>query len=99
MLRNVTRAVGALVLGAALALPLAVSAQTPAPPTTAPVKSAPDKPTPPQQDAPKVASPPTPAQGSTAVPGWNNPPQSWEAASEKPQYASIPGRETNRLIQ
>ena len=98
MLRNAMRTLCALVLGAALAAPLAASAQTP-PPATAPVKSAPDKPTPPQPDASKVASPPTPAQGSTAVPGWNNPPKSWDAASEKPQYASIPGRETNRLIQ
>jgi formate dehydrogenase subunit gamma len=46
-----------------------------------------------------VASPPTPAQGSTAVPGWNNPPESWDALSERPQYASIPGVEKNRLIQ
>jgi formate dehydrogenase subunit gamma len=49
-------------------------------------------------DTPKVASPPTPAKGSTAVPGWNNPP-SWDTTSERPQYASIPGRESNRLIQ
>lgn len=35
-----------------------------------------------------------------AQPGqWNNPPASWDAASEVPQYASVPGRETNRLIQ
>jgi formate dehydrogenase subunit gamma len=53
----------------------------------------------PQASPPAVASPPAPAQGSTAVPGWNNPPKSWEAASEKAQYASIPGRETNVLIQ
>ena len=98
MLRNVIRALGALVLGAALAVPLAASAQKP-PPTTAPVKSLPDKPPQPQIDQPKVESPPTPTQGSTAVPGWNNPPKSWDAVSEKPQYASIPGRETDRLIQ
>jgi formate dehydrogenase subunit gamma len=99
MLRNVTHALGALILGAALAAPFALQAQSPAPPTTAPTKDAPNKPAAPQPDASSVASPPTPTQGSTAVPGWNNPPKSWEAASEKPQYASIPGRESNRLIQ
>jgi formate dehydrogenase subunit gamma len=49
-------------------------------------------------DAPKAASPPTPAKGSTAVPGWNNPP-AWGSASERPAYASVPGVDTNRLIQ
>jgi formate dehydrogenase subunit gamma len=97
MLRNVTRALGALILGAALAAPFALQAQTPAPPTTPPAKDV--KQAAPQVDAPAVNSPPAPGKGSTAVPGWNNPPKSWEAASEKPQYASIPGRETNRLIQ
>ena len=43
----------------------------------------------PAKSAPVPASPPE----------WNNPPPSWEAASEIPQYASVPGRETNRLIQ
>ncbi len=41
----------------------------------------------------------TPAPpSSTAVPGWNNPP-SWGDVSGKGQYASVPGRETNVLIQ
>jgi formate dehydrogenase subunit gamma len=93
----------ALVLGAALALPLAASAQapaSPAPPTTAPTKEAGKVPVAPQPtaDAPKAASPPTPAKGSTAVPGWNVPP-AWDSASERPQYASVPGVDTNRLIQ
>jgi len=100
MLRSNARRLGALVLGAALALPLAALAQappaSPAPPTT--VKEGP-KPVKPAVDAPAVSSPPVAGKGSTAVPGWNNPPASWDAASEKPQYASIPGRETNRLIQ
>ena len=111
MLQAHARRLGALILGAALALPLAtaVQAQTPqpgakapagsnAPPVTAPTKDTPAKPVAPAVDTPKVASPPTPAQGSTAIPGWNNPP-SWGSASERPQYASVPGRETNRLIQ
>ena len=124
MLQATARHLGALILGVALGLPLAVVAQAPSkdqtiaqapskdqttaqapgasptPPTTAPVKSAPDKPKAPvtTADAPKAASPPTPGKGSTAVPGWNNPP-AWDKASELPQYASVPGRETNRLIQ
>ena len=127
MLKPVRR-LGALILGAALALPFAAFAQAPstaqpssgikaadpakaasdkamadrASPTTAPTSAAnaDKKPGAPQQtaDAPKVGSPPTPAQGSTAVPGWNNPP-AWGAASERPQYASVPGIDTNRLIQ
>ncbi len=105
---------GALVLGLALALPLAAGAAAtaaqplqlaqapspkdpataPAPPTTAPVKGADVK-----HDAPPQIAAPQAAQGSTAVPGWNNPPADWNAVSERPQYASIPGPETNRLIQ
>ena len=102
MLQRIARALAALTVGAALAAPLAVTAQqSPTPPTTAPTKQAVDKPAAPQPDAAtsRVASPPAPRQGSTAVPGWNNPPQSWDSTSEKPQYASIPGRESNRLIQ
>jgi formate dehydrogenase subunit gamma len=97
MLKTHARLAGALIIGAFLALPLAATAQSPAPPTTAPTKAAGNVPPAPQVQAPKVASPPTPAQGSTAVPGWNNPP-SWAGVSERPQYASIPGVDTNRLI-
>jgi formate dehydrogenase subunit gamma len=107
------RRFGALILGVALALPMAVVAQapsqnqtvaqapgaSPAPPTTAPTKDVPSKPAAPAVDAPQASSPPVPGKGSTAVPGWNNPPTSWDNASERPQYASVPGRETNRLIQ
>jgi formate dehydrogenase subunit gamma len=94
MLKVRARLVGVLILGAALALPIAAGAQTsPAPPTTAPTKDAGNVPVAPQ---PTVA--PKPAAGSTAVPGWNNPP-AWDAASERPQYASVPGVDTNRLIQ
>src|SRR4029453_13234814 len=46
--------------------------------------------------APQVS--PAPVKGSTAVPGWNVPPP-WGAASDRPQYASVPGVDTNRLIQ
>jgi formate dehydrogenase subunit gamma len=111
MLQAHARGFRALLIAAALTLPLGVFAQaapgpgkkaepgTGAPPVTAPTKDAGEKPKSPQVDAPKVSSPPQAGKGSTAVPGWNNPPQSWENASERPQYASIPGRETNRLIQ
>jgi formate dehydrogenase subunit gamma len=36
--------------------------------------------------------------GSTAAPGWNQPPK-WDSVQETPQYASIPGVETNVLQQ
>jgi len=94
------RRLGALILGAALALPLAAAAQAPAPPTTAPVKGADvNHDANPQVVAPKAESPPGPGQTSTAVPGWNNPPADWTKLSEKPQYASLPGAEKNILIQ
>lgn len=95
MLKARARLAGALVLGAVLAFPLVAGAQAPASPpvpTTAPTKDAGNVPVAPQVAAPK------PAAGSTAVPGWNNPP-AWDAASERPQYASVPGIDTNRLIQ
>jgi formate dehydrogenase subunit gamma len=63
-------------------------------PTTAPTSGAnADK----MPGQPGAYTPPAPAAGSTAVPGWNNPP-SWSAASERPQFATIPGVDTNRLI-
>ena len=108
MLHAHARRLGALILGAAMALPLAVVAQapsrdqttlaqapaaSPAPPTTAPTGKVPDNP------ARGMKAEQSTATGSTAVPGWNKPPESWKSASETPQYASIPGRETNRLIQ
>jgi formate dehydrogenase subunit gamma len=48
--------------------------------------------------SPVATSPPAPGKGSTAVPGWNNPP-AWGSVSQSPQYASVPGREYNVLIQ
>src|SRR3954463_3835023 len=111
MLRLIPRLAAALLAASVLALPAVATAQqqgaqatTPpreaVKPTTAPTKDAGQKPEAPQAtaDAPKAASPPTPQKGSTAVPGWNNPP-AWSSASERPQYASIPGVEKNRLIQ
>ena len=97
-MRSTARALGALILGAMLVLPLAAAAADTAPPTTAPVPGVKVKEPQPQVTPPTVSSPPVPGKGSTAVPGWNNPP-AWESVSERPQYASIPGRETDRLIQ
>ena len=94
MSRSNARALAALILGAALAAPLAPFAQQPAAKAAAPAASAPAAP------APAAApTPPVPAKDSTAVPGWNKPPESWAPLSESPQYASIPGREKNVLIQ
>lgn len=97
-MQSTARALGALIVGAILLLPLAAAAADTAPPTTAPVSGVKVKEPQPQVTQPNVSSPPVAGKGSTAVPGWNNPP-SWESVSERPQYASIPGRETDRLIQ
>lgn len=102
MMKASARLWGALILGAALALPAAANAQapaSPAPPTTAPTKDAGKVPGAPQPvDAAKASSPPQPGKGSTAVPGWNVPP-AFGGSSERPQYASIPGVDSNILIQ
>ncbi|MBL0141303.1 MAG: formate dehydrogenase subunit gamma [Betaproteobacteria bacterium] len=85
MMTRYAKGIGAFVLALAAWLPSAATAQQPAAPG--------------QQPAPAAAAPaPAPAPGSTAVPGWNNPP-SWSDVSTKSQYASVPGRETNVLIQ
>jgi formate dehydrogenase subunit gamma len=47
-------------------------------------------------EAPKAA--PTLPAGSTAAVGWNKPP-SWAEVEQKPQYASVPGREMNVLVE
>ena len=95
MLQRFAHSLAALMLGAALAWSLGAAAQSPAPPTTAPTGKVPDNPTRGMNPSAEVST----AKGSTAVPGWNNPPAEWSVPSERPQYASIPGRETNVLIQ
>src|SRR5436190_1458628 len=75
----------------------ALSGVPPAP-TTAPKAPENVKPVAPTVTPPAATSPPAPGKGSTAVPGWNNPP-AWGAVSQSPQYASVPGREYNVLIQ
>jgi formate dehydrogenase subunit gamma len=107
MFSSTARGIAALVLGAVLALPLVVAAQAPPknlataeaergaapPPLTAPTGEVPVNP---ERGAKAFVST---ATGPTSVPGWNHPPQSWEPSSEMPQYASLPGRDTNILIQ
>jgi formate dehydrogenase subunit gamma len=83
MTTRIARGIGALVLALAAWLPVAASAQQAAPA---------------QQPAAAAAPAPALPAGSTAVPGWNNPP-SWNDVSTRAQYASVPGRETNVLIQ
>jgi formate dehydrogenase subunit gamma len=116
MFANLARRFGALILGAALVLPLAAwaqaqgNAQTAKPPAQGDLKLF-DEPSRSGKDAPVTPNPakegqkpkapqvaPVPAQGSTAVPGWNNPPQ-WGGISESRQYASIPGVDRAQLIQ
>ena len=41
---------------------------------------------------------PTLPAGSTAAIGWNQPPK-WSDVEQKPQYASVPGREMNVLVE
>ena len=68
----------------------ATTPATTAPATTAPADAAPADATP--KAAPKLAP------GSTAGVGWNNPPK-WSDVEQKPQYASVPGREMNVLVE
>src|SRR5258705_9528352 len=101
-----------LFLGAALVLSLASSAfaqtpskslatveeqraNTPPPPLTAPTGKVPVNP----ERGMKPGQAQSTATGPTSVPGWNQPPAAWNPPSELPQYASLPGRETNILIQ
>lgn len=72
---------------AALGFSIGLSAQTAPAPSAA---------TPAAPEAAKAA-PVLPA-GSTAQPGWNVPPK-WSDVELKPQYASVPGREMNVLVE
>ncbi|MBL8524113.1 MAG: formate dehydrogenase subunit gamma [Betaproteobacteria bacterium] len=85
----------ALLAGAFLCSTL-VAAQAPATPPPA-AKAAPAA-TAPAAEAAKPAAPPALPAGSTAAVGWNNPPK-WSEVETKPQYASVPGREMNILVE
>ncbi len=73
-----------------------VFAQQPAAPGKAPAPAATVAPAAAPAEAPKAA-PALPA-GSTAAVGWNQPPK-WSEVEQKPQYASVPGREVNVLVE
>lgn len=78
---------------ATLALTLTIGAQAQAPnPASAPVVA------PFAGTAPAAKAAPALPAGSTAAPGWNVPPK-WSDVELKPQYASVPGREMNVLIE
>jgi formate dehydrogenase subunit gamma len=90
-----------LALATSLALNVAIAQAPAAAPATSPATAPATAATAPAADpaapaAPKVA-PALPA-GSTAAPGWNVPPK-WSDVETKGQYASVPGRETNVLIE
>ena len=72
-------------------------AQQPAAPAKAPASSAAVAPeAAPATDTARTV-PALPA-GSTAAVGWNNPPK-WSDVEQKPQFASVPGREMNVLVE
>ena len=82
-----------------LAMPLtSVIAQQPAVPAAAPAASTPAPAAAPPAVEPTAKAVPVLPAGSTAKPGWNVPPK-WADVEQKAQYASVPGRETNVLIQ
>ena len=66
----------------------AATAIIPAPAVAAPIATAPE--------APRTA--PTLPAGSTANIGWKQPPK-WSEVEQKPQFASVPGREMNVLVE
>ena len=103
MMRSLGHGIAArLVMGIALAAPFTAFAQAGAstPPVDAPRAAPPITAAPGKEQKPVLpqgidAS----LAGSAAAPGWNNPPVSWSEASERKQYASVPGVDTNQLIQ
>ena len=81
---TIMRAKHLAALALSLLLPWGAMAQQQAAPEQKPAEAA--KPAPPR------------AAGNSAVQDWNNPPV-WSDVERKPQYASVPGREANVLIQ
>lgn len=83
----------------AFSLSFATHAQAPAPAAAPAAKAAPAATAAPAVDAAAVAKPaPALPAGSTAAPGWNVPPK-WADVELKPQFASVPGREMNVLVE
>jgi len=87
-----------LCMAAVALLPLAGFAQDKAKAAPEAAKAAPAAAAAPAAVAEAAKPVPPLAAGSTAAPGWNNPPN-WNEISTKPGYASVPGQETNVLIQ
>ena len=102
MIMNFGKHAVTLSLGAMLLATGAALAQQPAPPASAPIAAPAASIVSPAPvavqpvEAPKAA--PALAAGSTAAVGWNNPPK-WSDVEQKPQYASVPGREMNVLVE
>lgn len=84
-------------LGAMLSVATLAVAQPAAPAKDKPAAAAPAAAAP-AAEAPAVKAPPALPAGSTAAVGWNNPPK-WSEVEGKPQYASVPGHETNILVE
>ncbi|MBL8520667.1 MAG: formate dehydrogenase subunit gamma [Betaproteobacteria bacterium] len=87
--------------GAALlfALGVAMSASAQAPAKADATKAAPPAAAAAPAPAAEAAkAPPALAPNSTANIGWNKPPE-WSKVETLPQYASVPGRETNVLVE
>ena len=90
-----TGSVRAVLVGALMWLGAGIAgAQQAAPAQAAPAATPPAA----EAAAKPAAAAPTLAPGSTAAVGWNNPPK-WSDVEAKPQYASVPGREMNVLME
>ena len=90
-------AIAALSTGLTHAIAQAPAATPATAPATASVAATTAVPATPAADATAKVVPPL-APGSTAKPGWNVP-QAWDKVQSIPQYASVPGHETNVLEQ
>ncbi len=86
-----------LVMATGTALAQQPAAPAKAPAAAASVASTATSPAPATAAETPKAAPALPA-GSTAAIGWNQPPK-WSDVEQKPQYASVPGRETNVLVE
>jgi formate dehydrogenase subunit gamma len=93
--KQVLRAVAVLATATAALVAVAQAPQSTAVPAPA-AAAAPAPAAAPAEATPKAA--PALPQGSTAAPGWNNPPK-WSEVESRGQYASVPGREMGVLVE
>jgi formate dehydrogenase subunit gamma len=90
---NLFKVVPCALAAVALSFSLGVAAQAPA------AKADAAKPAAAPAVVPEAAkAPPALPAGSTAAVGWNKPPE-WSKVEMAPQYASVPGREMNVLVE